>query len=84
MQAGVEFDRQMANDIFQKMDEDEDELVTFEQFAFVYIEAEERLSHRIADYRDRKVQLSNEIRTWKNKLREAQETEKLNQFGTRA
>lgn len=71
----------MADDIFRKMDEDEDELVTFEQFAFVYIEAEERLSHRIADYRDRKVQLSSEIKTWKSKHREAQEKELKNGFG---
>ena len=65
------------------MDRDNDELVTFDEFSKVYIEVEEWLSHKIAEYRDRNIEIESELKSWDLKLQEVTKTEQLNSYGRR-
>lgn len=76
-----EFDRGVASELFEQMDSDKDELITFNEFARGYIQAEERLHHKLAHYNDRNKELDNEIVTFNSKLDQAKKTEKKNSFG---
>lgn len=73
--AGTQFDREVADDLFVRADSDGDLLVTFEQFALVFVEAEERLSKKIADYRDKITELENCVLKTQNQLVEAEMAE---------
>lgn len=79
--AGQEFDRTIAAEMFEKMDVDNDELVTFKEFADVYIEVEEKLNHELAAFRDREIELGNQLNTWTKKLNDSTKLEKKNSFG---
>lgn len=61
--------------MFRRMDDDDDELVTFDQFATVYIQQEEILHHQIASDRDRMIQIHNEIDACKYRLEEEEKTQ---------
>ena len=79
--AGVEVDRNVAIEMFEKMDKDNDELITFDEFCSVFIEVEEKLNHEVASFRDREIDIGNQLNTWSNKLNDAIKNEKKNQFG---
>lgn len=79
--AGSEVDRQVALEMFEQMDKDNDELVTFEEFATVFIEVEEKLNHELAAFRDREIEIANQLNTWNKKLSDAKIDEKKNLFG---
>jgi Ca2+-binding EF-hand superfamily protein len=76
-----EFDRNVAAELFSKMDEDNDELINFEQFFDVFVTVEEELNFKIAKYKDRLIELKNLTNTWTSKLSEAERKEKNNSFG---
>ena len=76
-----QFDRAVASELFEKMDRDNDELVTFDEFCKVYIEVEERLCHKLAQYRGRVMEIEAELESWNRKLDEVKLTEKLNPYG---
>ena len=73
---GLQFSRAIADDLFDKMDEDSDMRIKFEECATVVLQGECALTDKIMKYKQRLVQLDKNIKMFEDKYNAAQRSEK--------
>ena len=79
--AGKPFDKHLCQELFAKMDKNEDDAITVDEFLRSYVEAEDMIKQRMEDLREQIRQSTIHLKESKKQLAEAESTEELNEFG---
>lgn len=75
------FDRNLALELFAKMDRNQDSLVTTEEFIWSYVDAERLITQRMNELRRQVAENTKQMEETRRKMIEARESEQLNDFG---
>ena len=73
---GKQFSRAIADDLFEKMDDDADLRISFEECARVVLQAEKALTNKILMYKERLDKLNKNIKMFDDKYHAAWRSEK--------
>jgi hypothetical protein len=79
--SGKQFDRAIANEIYEQMDKNHDGTVTINEFIKVYIEADEILNKKIETAKSNKEYYKKQQEECLRKAEEAKQSEKMNMYG---
>jgi hypothetical protein len=75
------FDRNLALELFAKMDRNQDSVVTTEEFIWSYVDAERLITQRMNELRRQVAENTKQMEETRRKMIEARESEQLNDFG---
>ena len=79
--AGKPFDKGLCQELFAKMDKNEDDAITVDEFIRSYIEAEDMIKDRMDDLKEQIRQSTIHLEESKKQLQEAGMTEEMNEHG---
>ena len=79
--AGKAFDKQLCQELFAKMDKNEDDAITVDEFIRSYIEAEDMIKSRMDDLREQIRQSTIHLEESRKQYQEAGMSEETNEFG---
>ena len=79
--SGRAFDKNLCQELFAKMDKNEDDAITVDEFIRAYVEAEDMIKGRMEDLKEQIRQSTIHLNESKKQLQEAAESEEMNEFG---